>query len=154
MELDVGRDATKFTMDMGMDKMSMMMPMSFWSGTDLTWLINGWDSTNAGQYTGGLIVTFIVALVLESLVYLRNYTYIKAQIAAIRKTEDLNRDIPRIIVDLSLGSRLLLTVNYILMATLAYCIMLLVMTFNYPILLVLVFGLAVAHFITETIGLP
>jgi len=66
----------------------------------------------------------------------------------------MNRDIPRILVDLSLGSRLLLTTFYILMALLSFCLMLLVMTYNYPILIMTVLGLAIGHFIFELVGLP
>lgn len=69
----------------------MMMPMWFWKGTDLTWLIHGVESKTGGQYAGGLVVTFILAVLLEGIVYVRNSTYAKAQIAAIKKTEQLNR---------------------------------------------------------------
>ena len=61
---------------------------------------------------------------------------------------------PKILVDLSLGSRLLLTTLYILMALLAYCLMLLVMTYNYPVLIVICIGLTVGHFCFNLIGLP
>ena len=71
--------------------MNMMMYMSFWHGNKLTWLIHGVDSTNGGQYTGGLIVSFLLAFSVEALVYLRNFTYIKSQIHAIKRTEELNR---------------------------------------------------------------
>ena len=64
------------------------------------------------------------------------------------------RDVPRIIVDLSLRSRLLLTLYYVLMLLMGYCIMLLVMTFNYPILLMVVAGMTMGHFLFEIIGLP
>ena len=61
---------------------------------------------------------------------------------------------PRILVDLSLESRLLLTTLYIMMALLAYILMLLVMTYNYPILIVISGGLAIGHFSFDLIGLP
>ena len=35
-----------------------------------------------------------------------------------------------------------------------YCLMLLVMTFNYPILIMLCGGLSVGHFIFNIVGLP
>ena len=50
-------------------------------------------------------------------------------------------------MDLSLGSRLVLTLYYVLMLLMGYCIMLLIMTFNYPILLITVAGLATGHLI-------
>ena len=61
---------------------------------------------------------------------------------------------PRIIVDLSLTSRLALTICYIAMLWISYCVMLLVMTFNYPILITLCGGLSIGLFISEMIGLP
>ena len=54
---------------------------------------------------------------------------------------------PRIIVDLSLVSRLALTICYIAMLWNSYCVMLLVMTYNYPILLMLCSGMSVGKFI-------
>ena len=73
--------------------MKMMMPMSFWKGydTELTWLVREWTTTTSGQYAGGLIVSFLLAVLLELLIYLRNLLYARAQIAAIKKTEQLNR---------------------------------------------------------------
>ena len=61
---------------------------------------------------------------------------------------------PRIIVDLSLASRLALTIAYIAMLWNSYCVMLLVMTFNYPILITLCGGMMVGNFVAEMIGLP
>ena len=67
---------------------------------------------------------------------------------------DADRDVPRIIVDLSFGSRLTLTLCYILMLWHAYILMLLVMTYNYPILIMICAGLATGHFIFDLIKLP
>ena len=61
---------------------------------------------------------------------------------------------PRIIVDLSFASRLALTICYAAMLWISYCVMLLVMTYNYPILIVLCSGLSLGKFIESTIGLP
>ena len=74
-----------------MDMMMMMMPMHFWKGTELTWLIHGVDSSNSGQYFAGLLVTFLIAFTVESLTYARNRLYINSQIEAIKKTQELNR---------------------------------------------------------------
>ena len=57
------------------------------------------------------------------------------------------RDVPRIIVDLSIGSRLTLALCYVIMLMLGYSAMLLVMTFNYPILIILCAGLSVGHLV-------
>jgi len=65
-----------------------------------------------------------------------------------------NREIPRILVDLSFANRLMLTMFYVLMLTIGYCLMLLVMTFNWPILVVLCAGLLCGHIVFETIGIP
>ena len=64
------------------------------------------------------------------------------------------RDQPRLLVDLSLGSRLLLTSFYVLMLLLGSCLMLLVMTFNWPILLMICVGLCAGHLIFMMLGLP
>lgn len=87
---DISMADTDMPMPMPMP-MQMTMPMSFWKGPNLTWLIYNVDSTNAGQYTGGLIVTFFLAIFVELLIYMRNLIYAKAQIAAIEKTCKLNR---------------------------------------------------------------
>ena len=61
---------------------------------------------------------------------------------------------PKILVDLSLASRLVLTLCYLCMSLLAYSLMLLVMTFNYPILLMLCLGMASGHLVFAIVGLP
>ena len=71
--------------------MDMMMPMSFWKGDDLYWLSRHIESTTAGEYAAGLIVTFLFGLVIEALIWMRNFVYLKSQISAIRATEALNR---------------------------------------------------------------
>ena len=60
--------------------MTMIMPMWFWKGyeDELTWLFHGVTSTTGGQYCGGLILTFLLGFVLEAIMYLRNYIFIKA----------------------------------------------------------------------------
>mgnify|MGYP001626818926 CR=1 FL=1 len=78
-------------MEENMEMMMMMMPMCFWKGTDLTWLIHGVESSNSGQYFAGLLVTFLIAFTVESLTYARNRLYINSQIEAIKKTQELNR---------------------------------------------------------------
>lgn len=66
-----------------------------------------------------------------------------------------DRNAIRILVDLSLGSRLLLTTLYIVMAVLGYCLMLLAMTFNVGVLFMLCIGLMIGHLIFfDLIGLP
>ena len=63
-------------------------------------------------------------------------------------------DIPRVLVDLSLGSRLILLLVYLFMCVFGYLAMLLVMTYNLPVLILLVVGLAVGHFVFSIVGLP
>ena len=66
-----------------MDDMKMMMPMYFWKGKELYWLSRHFESTTAGEYAAGLIVTFLAGLVIQALSWMRNYVYIKSQIRAI-----------------------------------------------------------------------
>ena len=66
----------------------------------------------------------------------------------------VDRDVPRIIVDLSLLHRLALAGCYLIMVTKAYAMMLLVMTYNYPVLIMLCAGLGAGHLIFSIIGLP
>ena len=74
--------------------MKMMMPMYFWTGhedAEFYWLSRHIETTGAGGYAAGLIVTFLLGLVLQALNWMRNFVYIKSQISAIRATEALNR---------------------------------------------------------------
>jgi len=57
-------------------------------------------------------------------------------------------------VDLSLASRLILTFFYIVMLLIAYCLMLLIMSFNVAVLFMLCTGLALGHGIFKLVGLP
>ena len=132
----------------------MMMAMYFWEGVDITWLFYGVESTNSGSYFGGLIVVFLLAITVELIMFGRNLVYVKAQIYAIQKTEELNADATKILVDLSLGNRLLLLLCYVVMLLLAFCLMLLVMTFNVNILFVISLGLAIGHLITQFLTMP
>ena len=69
----------------------MMMPMFFWKGDNLYWLSRYIESTTPGEYAAGLIVTFLFGMVIEALIWMRNFIYLKSQISAIRATEALNR---------------------------------------------------------------
>ena len=84
----MGMDDSGNEMGMGM---KMMMPMYFWTGNSLTWLINGWDSTTGGSYFLGLLVSFCLGVSIEALTFFRNYMYIMSQTAAIERTVELNR---------------------------------------------------------------
>ena len=76
---------------MPMPDMPMMMYMSFWSGTDLTWVYYRIKSSDTGTYVLGLIITYLLSILLEGLTYLRNFVYMRSQLTAIRNTEALNR---------------------------------------------------------------
>ena len=90
--LSYGADLIKLDEnDMPMPEMKMMMYMSFWGGTDLRWVYYRIHSSDTATYVGGLIITFFLSILLEGLTYLRNYVYMKSQLAAIRNTEALNR---------------------------------------------------------------
>ena len=93
-------------------------------------------------------------MILEGVTWLRNFVYIKSHLRAIEATENLNRDMPRIIVDLSLASRLALTICYVAMLMQGFTLMLLVLTFNYPILIMLCGGLSAGHFAFSFVPLP
>jgi hypothetical protein len=77
-----------------------------------------------------------------------------SRVTSNQSLSDHCRDSPRILVDLSLVSRLTLVLFYVTMLSIGYCLMLLVMTFNYPILIVLCLGLFCGHLLTESFGLP
>lgn len=79
VSMDESSQSDMQTMKMPM----MMMYMSFWSGTDLTWLIHKAESTSGGGYFLGLFVTLLLGVALEAITFLRNYTYVKAQLGAI-----------------------------------------------------------------------
>ena len=57
----------------------------------------------------------------------------------------LNRDQAVIEVNISCFHRLVLTLLHLCIALLAFCLMLLVMTFNYPVLICIAAGLAIGN---------
>ena len=57
-------------------------------------------------------------------------------------------------IHLPFSSRLLLTLVYVLMSGTAYCLMLLVMTFDYIILTAICLGLATGHFVRLMLSAP
>ena len=64
-------------------KMMMMMPMYFWTGKDVTFLFKNIESKSDGDYTWGLICTFILGFAIEFISYLRKYVHMKAQLQSI-----------------------------------------------------------------------
>ena len=73
--------------------MMMMMYMWFWSDAEkeLNWLFKNVVSDSGGEYFAGLLVTFLLAIVLEGITFARNYIYMKEQVKAIRASEELNQ---------------------------------------------------------------
>ena len=88
---EISRDSSSGENEMPTMGMMMMMPMYFWSGNSLTWLVNGWDSTTGGSYFAGLLVSFILGFTIEALTYFRNYMYTKSQSEAIKRIIELNK---------------------------------------------------------------
>ena len=50
-----------------------MMPMWFWRGYEITYLINGIESSDGDSYALGWFGTFFLALLLEALLFLLTY---------------------------------------------------------------------------------
>ena len=50
-----------------------MMPMWFWRGYEITYLINGIESSDGASYALGWFGTFFMALLLEALLFLLTY---------------------------------------------------------------------------------
>ena len=67
----------------GMVEMMMMMPMYFWTGNDVTFLFKNIESKSDGDYTWGLICTFLLGFAIEFISYLRKYVHLKAQLQSI-----------------------------------------------------------------------
>ena len=58
--------------------MMMMMPMYFWTGTDVTFLFENIESKSSGQYFAGLVGTFALGVTIEFISYLRKFFHLKA----------------------------------------------------------------------------
>ena len=49
------------------------MPMWFWTSHNIIWLIHGLESTDGGGYALGWFATFILAILLEGLLFSATY---------------------------------------------------------------------------------
>ena len=99
-------------------------------------------------------MTFLLGLAIEGISYLRKYVHVKAQVKAISIAVRQSQNAPVIDVRIDCGNRLLLTLIYLVMVTLAYFLMLLVMTFNVGLLFAGVGGLATGNLLFGLIALP
>lgn len=134
--------------------MKMMMPMYFWSGNDVTYLFKSLTSETASGYALGIIATFLLGFSLELISYLRKYVHMKAQLHAIETAVRSAQNAPMLDVQISCLNRLLLTLVYLAMVTLAYFLMLLVMTYNVYLLVAAVAGLASGNLLFSLLSLP
>ena len=118
----------------GMDDMMMMMYMTFYQSNELTLLFKNLNSSDNGKYLCLLLIVFSMGLSIEALGYLRQRNMTNSKFLA-------NED------EVSMGQKLLLTFNYMIATTLAYALMLAVMSFNAGVFIATILGLSAGYFI-------
>ena len=134
--------------------MPMMMPMHFWSGNEVTYLFKDIRSDSSSTFFLGVALTFLLGFVIEFVSFLRKYVHMLAQLAGIKAAVRISQNAPVIDVRVNCGLRLLLTLIYMTMVTLAYFLMLLIMSFNVGLFFAAVGGLATGNFLFGLISLP
>ena len=132
----------------------MMMPMYFWTGTDVTYLFKNIVSNSNGTYTAGIIGVFCLAITIEFVSYSRKYIHILAQLKGINDAVRFAQNAPVLDVQINIIYRLLLSFIYLAMVTLGYFLMLLIMTFNVYIIVAAITGLFAGNLIFSMIKLP
>ena len=115
----------------------------FYFGTQVKFIFKGCETQNAGTYSLVLVLTFIMALSIEGLNFLRYHL----QASAYSKLNQLIEMKDRSVYTLSCKIRFYISVIYFFSIFLSYLLMLAVMTFNAGIFIVTILGLTVGYFI-------
>ena len=112
-------------------------------GTKVKFIFKGMLTQNAGTYSLALVVTFLMALAIEGLNFLRYHL----QAGAYSQLNQLIEKKDNSIYTLSCKIRFLISITYFVSIFLSYMLMLAVMTFNAGIFIVTVIGLTLGYFI-------
>ena len=64
----------------------MMMPMFFNTSKEIIFIFEGLESKDGAGYTVGWIITLLLAILVEGLLYFRSYLALWLQIRLIKKT--------------------------------------------------------------------
>ena len=133
-------------MDESMSMSMPMMPMWFDNGDDLLLLFSDFKSEKGetGKYVGLLIFTAVLGLLIEAINYVRFRIQIKKK-GTVTAGLDNNDAILRG-AKLDSGSRIALVLTYFISVTLAYALMLCVMSFNAGCFIACIVGLTVGNF--------
>lgn len=121
----------------------MYSQLYFYSGTKVKYIFNNLETQNAGTYSLALVVTFLIAIAIEGLNYLRYHM----QASAYSRLNALIDAKDNSIYTLSCKIRFLISITYFVSIFLSYMLMLAVMTFNAGIFIVTVIGLTLGYFI-------
>ena len=108
------------------------MYMSFYAGNDVELLFKGFKSKSdePGKYFGLLLLVFVVAFCIELLSHIR--------FRIMSKHAANEEQIP-------VGDKILMCLNYLFSVTLAYGLMLCVMSYNRGVFFATIFGLGVGN---------
>merc|ERR1711935_861455 len=101
--------------------------MYFYWGFDVVFLFETWKSTTAGSFVLCWLVTFVLAIAIEYLNYLR---YVMQCETYSRMNQILSSDEPGEVYKFQFFHRFKLFIVYFLSLMLSYFLMLIVMTFN------------------------
>ena len=71
--MNMERDDAVDDMDKDGDVIYYEMPMYFWQGHQVIFVINGWESTDGFSYAIGCLLTLIFGFLLEGLIVFRTY---------------------------------------------------------------------------------
>ena len=112
-------------------------------GTQVKYIFKGCETENAGTYSLALVVTFLMALAIEGLNFLRYHL----QASAYSKLNQLIEKKDRQVYTLSCKIRFIISIIYVVSIFLSYMLMLAVMTFNAGVFIVTIVGLTTGYFI-------
>ena len=115
----------------------------FYMGTQVKFIFAPLLTETAGAYSLALVVTFIIALAIEGLNFLRYHL----QAGAYSQLNQLIDRKDNSVYTLSCKIRFLISITYFVSIFLSYMLMLAVMTFNAGIFIVTILGLTTGYFI-------
>lgn len=125
------------------DMMMMTSQLYFYMGTKVKYIFKNLETQNAGTYSLVLVITFLMAIGIEGLNFLRYHL----QAGAYSQLNQLIDRKDNAVYTLSCKIRFYISITYFVSIFLSYMLMLAVMTFNAGIFIVTIIGLTLGYFI-------